>query len=417
MTGKRKSLNGEGSSASTKKSKSAPLVPDTARRSSRLIESQEKANTEEQALNGPRIRKASEKAASSVTATNPASNSKNGAKSTISPKALAVRGRWKKSSLGAFTESHNPKSKVRKATKSSTTRRSTSMDNDVDISEHSIILESISPEDHEALSNSLRQNLEALRGAGNDQDLSSEDQDADVDTPNYWLMKAEPESRIEKGVDVKFSIDDLMKVDMEGWDGVRNAVARNNMRQMLKGDLAFFYHSNCKKPGIAGIMEVVVEHTTDGMPTPFCLAICFLTLDFVDTAFDPASPYYDPKSDHEKPKWCLVHVAFRHKFESFVSLKELQKYAKDGGPLQRLQTLKQTRLSVSKVSKKEWDFIIELGGGFSESSVEGQTTANAVGEGEHSAEQAISFEDEQPEVSGGALHPLRRNPNAAKKLN
>ena len=83
---------------------------------------------------------------------------------------------------------------------------------------------------------------------------------------------------MEKGIDVKFSIDDLAKVDIEGWDGVRNAVARNNMRQMMLGDLAFFYHSNCKKPGIAGIMEIVKEHSVDGKPfhdyTLFVVVLC-----------------------------------------------------------------------------------------------------------------------------------------------
>ena len=61
----------------------------------------------------------------------------------------------------------------------------------------------------------------------------------------YWLMKAEPESRIENGVDVKFGIDDLMKEPNQTacWDGVRNYQARNFMRdQMSIGDLAFFYH-------------------------------------------------------------------------------------------------------------------------------------------------------------------------------
>ncbi|PGH11348.1 thymocyte nuclear protein 1, partial [Polytolypa hystricis UAMH7299] len=90
---------------------------------------------------------------------------------------------------------------------------------------------------------------------------ASDDEMGDVDedsSKSYWLMKAEPESRFEKGVDVKFSIDDLREAkEPEPWD------ARNNMRAMRKGDLAFFYHSNCKTPGIAGIMEIVREHSVD----------------------------------------------------------------------------------------------------------------------------------------------------------
>jgi len=87
----------------------------------------------------------------------------------------------------------------------------------------------------------------------------------DDDRPKYWLMKAEPNSRIENGVDVKFSIDDLAAVtEPEPWEGVRNYVARNNMMAMKQGELAFFYHSNCKVPGIAGIMEVAQESFVDG---------------------------------------------------------------------------------------------------------------------------------------------------------
>ncbi|KAL8703223.1 MAG: hypothetical protein Q9201_003609 [Fulgogasparrea decipioides] len=177
----------------------------------------------------------------------------------------------------------------------------------------------------------------------NDDDVMDEAAEDDADGPSYWLMKAEPESRIEKGKDVKFSIDDLKNATKpEAWDGVRNITARNNMRTMMKGDMAFFYHSNCKKPGIVGTMEVVGEHSVD------------------ETAFDPEHPYYDKKSIREKPKWCVVHVEFRRKFPYMVSLKELQKFSKPGGNLENMQTLKMSRLSVSKVSKKEWDFIHEL---------------------------------------------------------
>lgn len=73
-----------------------------------------------------------------------------------------------------------------------------------------------------------------------------------------------------------------------------------------------------------------------------------------ETAFDPKHPYFDEKSDREKPKWCLVHVKFVQKFPGMIKLKELQKYAKNGGVLENMQVLKQSRLSVSKVAKKEW---------------------------------------------------------------
>ncbi|RBR24695.1 uncharacterized protein FIESC28_02468 [Fusarium coffeatum] len=159
----------------------------------------------------------------------------------------------------------------------------------------------------------------------------------------YWLMKAEPETRIENGVDVKFSIDDLKaKTEPEGWDGIRAYAARNNMRQMNAGDLAFFYASNCKEPGIVGIMEIVKEYSEDR------------------TARDKSAPYYDPKSSKEKPIWDLVHVEFRKKFAVPIGLKELKELGKAGGPLETMQLLKQSRLSVSKVSGEEFAYLCEL---------------------------------------------------------
>ena len=80
----------------------------------------------------------------------------------------------------------------------------------------------------------------------------------------------------------------------------------------------------------------------------------------IESAFDPDHPYYDPKSKADDPKWSLVHVEFRRKFPDIVKLKTLQQFAKPGGVLENLQTLRQSRLSVSKVSKEEWDFILNL---------------------------------------------------------
>ncbi|KAL2130939.1 hypothetical protein VTI74DRAFT_5744 [Chaetomium olivicolor] len=158
---------------------------------------------------------------------------------------------------------------------------------------------------------------------------------------NYWLMKAEPESRFENGVDVKFSIDDLAaKTEPEPWDGIRAYPARNNLRAMKKGDLAFFYHSNCKEPGIVGTMEIVQEHSTDL------------------SAHDPKAPYYDPNSKPSDPKWSVVHVKFRSKFAVPIGLKELREMGGPGKPLENMQMLKQSRLSVSKVSEKEWEYLV-----------------------------------------------------------
>ncbi|KAI1271884.1 DUF55-domain-containing protein [Xylaria sp. FL0933] len=142
----------------------------------------------------------------------------------------------------------------------------------------------------------------------------------------YWLMKAEPESRFENGVDVRFSIDDLAaKTEPEPWDGIRAYAARNNLRSMKKGELAFFYHSNCKEPGLVGTMEIVQEHSPDL------------------SAHDPKAPYYDPSSKPEDPKWSMVHVKFRSKFAQPIGLKELREMGKPGQPLENMQMLKQTR--------------------------------------------------------------------------
>ncbi|KAF2085079.1 DUF55-domain-containing protein, partial [Saccharata proteae CBS 121410] len=162
----------------------------------------------------------------------------------------------------------------------------------------------------------------------------------------YWLMKAEPESRLENGVDVKFSIDDLAaRAEPEPWDGVRNHVAKKNMQAMQKGDLAFFYHSSCKEPGVVGIMEIVEGPQPD------------------ESAFDPNHPYYDPKSKRERPTWFCVKVAFRSKFTNpeRVTLSKLKELKGQGGtPVDNIQLLTTTRLSVTRVLPHEWEYILGL---------------------------------------------------------
>ncbi|KAI9660418.1 MAG: hypothetical protein M1821_009768 [Bathelium mastoideum] len=164
-----------------------------------------------------------------------------------------------------------------------------------------------------------------------------------IEVPAYWLLKAEPESRLEKGIDVKFSIDDLrVAKEPEPWNGVRNHVAKNNMKAMKKGEQAFFYHSNCKTPGIVGIMEIVEEATPD------------------ESAFDEKDPYYDPKAKRDNPTgWVIVRVEFRQKFDNPITLDQLKALAKDNEEIADMQLLKQSRLSVSKVSPAEWNFILK----------------------------------------------------------
>ena len=127
--------------------------------------------------------------------------------------------------------------------------------------------------------------------------------------------------------------------------GVRNHVAKNNMKSMKKGEKAFFYHSNCKTPGIVGTMEIVKEASPD------------------ESALNKNDPYYDPKATRDNPNgWVVVHVEFRQKFDHPVFLDQLKNLAKDHQEIENLPLLKQPRLSVSKVSPEEWNFILKQAG-------------------------------------------------------
>jgi predicted RNA-binding protein with PUA-like domain len=145
----------------------------------------------------------------------------------------------------------------------------------------------------------------------------------------YWLMKSEPD---------EVSIDDLQRQGSVPWFGVRNYQARNFMRDAMKiGDLAFFYHSGCAEPGIAGICEVCSEPYPDA------------------TQFDPASPYHDPKSLSDNPRWLLRDVRFVRK-TAYLPLGELRVHAE----LANMRLLARgNRLSISPVSPEEWAFITQ----------------------------------------------------------
>ena len=149
----------------------------------------------------------------------------------------------------------------------------------------------------------------------------------------HWLMKSEPDV---------FSIDDLktMPGRTDKWEGVRNYQVRNMMRDaMAVGDLAFFYHSNCKQPGIAGIIKIVRR----GYP------------DF--TAFDPKARYFDPKSDPSNPRWYMVDVRFVRKLKRVIPLTELKTH----DALSELPLLRRgNRLSIMPVSNEHWNYILAL---------------------------------------------------------
>ena len=151
----------------------------------------------------------------------------------------------------------------------------------------------------------------------------------------YWLMKSEPST---------FGIDALAaaKARTTGWDGVRNYQVRNYMRDdMKKGDLAFFYHSSCPVPGVAGIVKVVREAYPDA------------------TAFDSTHHHYDPESDRQDPRWLMIDVKLERKFDRIVTLEELRTHAT--GPLKNMLLLKRgNRLSITPLTKAEFDFITTL---------------------------------------------------------
>ena len=148
----------------------------------------------------------------------------------------------------------------------------------------------------------------------------------------YWLMKSEPDV---------FSIDDLKRRPhkTEHWDGVRNYQARNFMRAMQKGDLAFFYHSSCEVPGVAGVIEIVREARPD------------------HTAWDAKSQYHDPKSRPDKPLWYMVDVRYKRNFKRIVALAEL----KQNPALKDMVLLRRgNRLSIMPVTPREWRTILKM---------------------------------------------------------
>ena len=151
---------------------------------------------------------------------------------------------------------------------------------------------------------------------------------------SHWLMKTEPES---------FGIDDLERVKIEAWTGVRNYMARNLMRDgMQVGDPVLFYHSSCEPPGVAGLARVVRTQVVDA------------------TQFDPTSKYYDPDSKPDAPRWICVDVELVRRLPRFVALDELR-----GQPgLDGMLLLQRgSRLSVQPVSAGHYALIVDLANG------------------------------------------------------
>ena len=149
----------------------------------------------------------------------------------------------------------------------------------------------------------------------------------------HWLIKSEPDV---------FSIHDLERVGEEPWNGVRNYQARNYMwKEMQPGDLALFYHSNAKPPGIAGIAKV------SGKPYPD------------SSQFDEKSEYFDPKATEEKPRWWLVDFEYVGTFSELIPLETLKN---DAILSDMLVCQRGTRLSITPVEKKHFTRVCKLAG-------------------------------------------------------
>lgn len=149
----------------------------------------------------------------------------------------------------------------------------------------------------------------------------------------YWLLKCEPAA---------YTIDDLERDGKAGWEGVRNFQARNHLGSMKAGDLAIFYASNADPSGATGVAEIVREP----YPDPF--------------ATKKGHRYFDPKATKENPIWLSVEIGFVEKFRRTVPLAELR----DTPGLEKMIILqKGSRLSVTPVTKQEFEIVRTLGRG------------------------------------------------------
>jgi predicted RNA-binding protein with PUA-like domain len=139
---------------------------------------------------------------------------------------------------------------------------------------------------------------------------------------NYWLMKSEPTT---------YGINHLAQEKQCIWDGVRNYQARNFLRSMAVGDIAFFYHSNTQPPGIVGLMQIIESNIDD------------------PSQFNPESPYFDSKSDPQKPRWQTVKVELKEIFPTMITLERLRN---SFSAEQLMVVQKGSRLSITPVAKE-----------------------------------------------------------------
>lgn len=147
----------------------------------------------------------------------------------------------------------------------------------------------------------------------------------------YWLMKSEPD---------QFSIADLERVRVEPWSGVRNYMARANMRRMNVGDGVLFHHSSVDPPGVAGLARVARTGVVD------------------ETQFDPRSKYFEERATRETPVWDCVDVEYVETFPHFVSLERMRA---DPALADMVVLKRGMRLSVQPATEAEYLRIVELG--------------------------------------------------------
>jgi predicted RNA-binding protein with PUA-like domain len=152
----------------------------------------------------------------------------------------------------------------------------------------------------------------------------------------YWLLKSEP---------AVFGLADLEIAPGQTtpWEGVRNYQARNFLRDgMRRGDQAFFYHSSTANPAIVGVVEVVREGYPD------------------ESAFDSASPYYDPVGSCDRPRWYRVDVRLVRRLRRPVTLVELKRHHSHETLADFALLRRGNRLSVLPVTAAQWAFVLAL---------------------------------------------------------
>lgn len=146
---------------------------------------------------------------------------------------------------------------------------------------------------------------------------------------NYWLLKSEP---------TEFSIHDFKRHPCQtaAWDGIRNYQARNYLRDSMQiGDLALFYHSSCPDPSIVGLVRIVSEAQGD------------------PAALNPKSPYYDPRSTPENPRWFIRYLHWIETFKLPLTLAEIKQ-----DPILSTMVVAhigRTRLSISPVTSIQYE--------------------------------------------------------------